>query len=135
MFALLRGDLEEKWVAAIILIGWYTEPFVHDHLHPRTPEPGLFVSDVVVLILFLLISFRCRKLWTLFLSASQLNAVITHITAATHLHMPIAGYFGLNWIWSGNGLLLTLLVGTIQSMRERAQARRASEPSKDERAA
>lgn len=49
--------------------------------------------------------------------------------------MPIAGYFGLNWIWSGNGLLLTLLVGTIQSMRERAQARRASEPSKDERAA
>jgi hypothetical protein len=119
VFALRFGNKEERLASIVIMLGWCTEPFVHDRIHPQIPEIGLVISDIIALCLFLFISFRSRKLWTLFLSASQLNGIITHITAATHLQIPVAGYFGLNWIWTGYGLLLALLVGTIQSIRER----------------
>jgi hypothetical protein len=106
-------------VAIIILIGWYTQPLFHDRHHSKAPEFGIVVSDVIALVLFVIISFQYRKIWTLFLAASQLNGVVTHVVAMTHLHVPVIGYLGLNWIWTGHALLLALLVGTIQSIRER----------------
>lgn len=83
------------------------------------PEFGIVLYDLFALIVFVCISTRFRRIWTIFLSASQLNGVITHFVAATHLRIPLYGFVGLNWIWTGYGLLLALLVGTIQSIRER----------------
>jgi hypothetical protein len=122
IFAILCGGRAERWVAIIILIGWYTQPIFHDRHHPKMPEIGIVVSDVIALVLFMLISFQYRKIWTLFLSASQLNGVVAHLVAMTHLHVPVIGYLGLNWIWTGHALLLALLVGTIQSIRGRNRA-------------
>jgi hypothetical protein len=119
LFAILRGKKEEKAVAAVIFIGWITEPFFHDRHHMTAPEYGVVLYDVFALIAFIYISVRSRKIWTIFLSASQLNGVITHFVVATHLRIPLYGFVGLNWIWTGYGLLLALLIGTIQSIRAR----------------
>lgn len=132
-FAFLFGNTPGKSIAVVVLADWFLSPIFHDRHHVGGVELGVFLIDLMAFLIFAYISLKSRLIWTLFVAAFQLNAVAIRLSATISGSIKVFGYLTANWIWGGYGLLIPLLIGTIQSIRERAETRRAAEPSKDER--
>lgn len=134
LFALLFGDSTVKRITVVVLLDWFLSPIFHDRRHLDGVELGVFSIDLIAFSVFAYISLKSRLIWTVFVAAFQLNAVAIHLAATISGSIKAFGYLTANWIWGGYGLLIPLLIGTIQSIRERARLR-VAEPCKDERAA
>ena len=76
--------------------------------------PGVWVelSDYVVLLLFIGMSIKVRKIWTIFMTAFQLDVVFGHF-AAKLAHYEIYPYMVAIGLWGGPCLLVVLMVAVI----------------------
>ena len=123
-YALWQGGRVERYAAGIILIGWMLTLLLQSH---SLSGPGLWVQiiDGVALALFVALSLWSRRIFTLFLSACQLDTVMAHFSQMS-LHSSqwvIAMVLGL---WGGQGLLLCLVAGVIgyrRGLKRRARSR------------
>lgn len=122
-FAFWRGGLPEKWGAAILAIGWILSEVVDRlHLDPlRGVHYFLFANDSVALVAFLAVSLWSRRLWTVFMTAFQLNDVATHFVAMAS-HMNTYTYITAIGFWGGWALVFVLAWGTWDHVRRQRLA-------------
>ena len=120
-YALVRGGPAERGGAAVIGIGWILS------IALQTPalglNQGIFLVDVVGLVLLAWISLRSRKIWTLCCAAFQFNAVAIHVVAYCFPRIGVVSILTVIGFWGGYGLLAALGGGMISVERERRRAR------------
>ena len=110
--ALWRGGRAEKYGAIILLVGWALS-LVAIRLHMDALHGvhyTLFAIDGLALIAFTALSLWARKLWTLMISAFQLNDVATHF-AAFAPGMDTFTYLTLVGFWGGWAIIFALAWG------------------------
>ncbi|ESQ86509.1 hypothetical protein ABAC460_23190 [Asticcacaulis sp. AC460] len=107
-WAFRSGGVTERLGAALIGMGWV----VTGILAKRGQGPGaeIVAIDVTVLLLFIALTLKSRRLWTFFASACMLNAVFTHI-AHQVTAFGLYSYSTANGFWGGWALLACLAAG------------------------
>lgn len=113
LLAHLRGGPPERWGAVILLTGWVVSELVDTMERVRI---GILEVDLCVLLGFVLLSLKTRRLWTLFAAAFMVNDVACHLIA----FLPdIDGwsYITLLGLWGGWLQALALLWGALTARR------------------
>ena len=105
------GGPAERVGAATIFIAWVLSLLLQTH-GPHGPGPWVVLIDIVVLAIFGVLSFKTRRLWTLFGAACQLDAVMSHF-AAKLTHFQLYSYVVALGLWGGQGMLVCLIAGAI----------------------
>jgi len=110
-WAISRGGPTERSMAAIILVGWCLSILLQSH---SLRGPGIWVEliDWAGLIASAYVSLRSRKLWTVFLTACQLDSVVSHL-AAKLIHFDAYPYVVAIGIWGGQAQLLILAIAVV----------------------
>ena len=118
--AVWKGDRWLRFVAIVYLIGWIATPFVTLR-DPMSPEWGIMVIDVAVMVLLVWASLQSRRLWSLFAAACQVMCVASHLVSIVDLRIYIATLVaGLGLL--SYGVLLALLAGTLLAIIDRRVA-------------
>ncbi len=105
------GGPTERVGAATVWIAWVLSLLLQTH---GSHGPGIWVVliDIVVLAIFGAVSFKTRRLWTLFAAACQLDAVMSHF-AAQLTHFQLYSYVVALGLWGGQGMLACLIAGAV----------------------
>lgn len=111
-WALWRGGAPERWGAVLLLVGWFLSAVLQSH---DGHGPGIIVIliDIVCLIAFTILSLWSRRIWTIFLAAFQLDAVMSHFAVGLSGHIGGWAYVTALGIWGGFGLVFALAGGMI----------------------
>jgi hypothetical protein len=122
LWALWRGGPPERWGGGILLVGLCVSVIVQ-MTRPKDVYDGLgyVLVDVAVLIAFVILSLWSRRIWTLFISAFQLNAVISHFAQRLSSHVDMYTQITAVVLWSGYGLTFALMAGMWNVERTRRQ--------------
>ena len=124
IWAYWRGEWPERWVSTIMLVGWFVTPLVQHH-PPVSPDVGTTIVDTIILILFAAISVASRRLWTVFLTAFQLNDVLSHFVAGI-VKIGAYSYITAIGFWGGYCVVLALAAGVWGSERMRRRTSAAA---------
>ncbi|MFT4076760.1 MAG: hypothetical protein QM647_14645 [Asticcacaulis sp.] len=127
LWALWRGEAPERWGGAILLVGFLMTEVV-ELTRPRESfeVPAFVVVDIITLIGFVVLSLRSRRIWTLFISAFQLNAIISHFAVQLSSHVDMYTQITAVGLWGGYGLSLALIAGMWILEWRRWQTRRTT---------
>jgi hypothetical protein len=119
-FAMWKGDRPIRFVAAVYLFGWIATPFLALR-DPMQPEWRVMVLDTLAMVLFVGVSLRTRRLWTVFAAACQMMSVASHVVSIIDLRINIATVVvGLALL--SYGVLVALLLATLSAIRARRVA-------------
>ncbi len=121
IWAYWRGEWPERWVSTIMLVGWFVTPLVQHH-PAVTPDIPDTIVDIIILVLFAAISVTSRRLWTVFLTAFQLNAVLSHFLAGL-IKIGAYSYITAIGFWGGYCVVFALAAGVLGSERARKRKR------------
>lgn len=120
-FAMWKGDRPIRFVAAVYLFGWIATPFLALR-DPMQPEWRVMVLDTLAMVLFVGVSIRTRRIWTIFVAACQMMMVASHVVSIIDLRINIATVVvGLALL--SYGVLVALLLATLSAIRTRRVAR------------
>ena len=120
-WALWLGRAPERWGAVLLLTGWFLSMLLQSH-SADGPGTAVVVIDVVSLIAFVALSLWSRRVWTIFMAAFQLDAVMAHFAVGLSGHIGGWAYITALGIWGGYGLVFALAGGMIWPAREYAPA-------------
>jgi hypothetical protein len=116
-YAFLRGGAPERIIGAVLLLGTLMSVLVvTPHQHFYHEEYGVFLVDVVALLIFGVVAFRSTRWWPLFVAGLQLDGVLVHlIHFVAPSTIPIA-YLDATALWS-YPMVLILATGTRRHRR------------------
>jgi hypothetical protein len=109
-YAFWRGGIVEKYGAAIIAIGWTLSPIAQTKFGSNT---ALIIIDICGLTALFVLSLWSRKVWTIFASAFQLNAVVSHIAVILVPNIAYPTYITGIGLWGGYGLIFAFAGGLL----------------------
>ena len=118
--AMWRGDQPARWIGAADLASWLGSLLVHRR-DAFTAEYGILVIDIVTLAVFIWISIRTRRLWTIIASAFVTIIVASHIATMIDLRVTINTLRVGMAVWS-YGVLACIAFGTWTAERQRGHA-------------
>lgn len=118
--AMWRGDRSARWIAAAFLANWVGSLLVHRR-HGQGTDFGVLVIDIVTLAVFVWVSMRTRRVWTIIASAFMTIIVASHVAVMIDLRVTINTLKASMAIWS-YGVLACIAFGTWTSMRRSDQA-------------
>jgi hypothetical protein len=122
IWALWRGEAPERLGAAFLLIAVALTDLVQTrHLYRDGPVWDFIVVDIGALLAFVGLSLWSRRIWTLFISAFQLNAVLSHFVGRLPIHVDTYTLITALSLWGGYGLTFALMAGMWQ-MESRRKA-------------
>ncbi len=111
-WALWRGQAPERWGAVILLISVALTDIVQTrHLYRNGPVWDYVIVDIIALLAFTILSLWSRRAWTLFISAFQLNAVMSHFVGRLPIHVDTYTLITALSLWGGYGLTFALMAG------------------------
>ncbi len=113
--ACIWGGSAERVAAATLWIAW-TLTLIVQSQDGKGPGIQVAVIDTVCLVIFIALSLKVRRLWTLLVAASQLDDVISHFFAQA-VHYSVWSYVVATGIWGGHLILVCLVVATIAHQR------------------
>ena len=90
---------------------------------PKGPGIATTIIDCTALAVFVILSLRTRRLWTVFAAACQLDDIMSHVVAQLS-HFQLYSHIVAAGIWGGEGLLACLIAGTIGYRRRLKRAAR-----------
>jgi hypothetical protein len=123
IWALWRGGPPERWGGGIMFVGFGLS-ILADRLQPGVYDgAGLVAVDTIVLIAFVILSLWSRRIWTLFIAAFQLNAVISHFAIYLSSHVDMYTQITAVVLWSGYGITFALMAGMWNVERKRLKAK------------
>jgi hypothetical protein len=115
-----KGDRAIRFVAAVYLFGWVATPFLALR-DPLQPEWRVMALDTLAMILFVGVSVRTRRIWTIFVAACQMMMVASHVVSIIDLRINIATVVvGLTLL--SYGVLIALLLATFAAIKARRVA-------------
>ncbi len=106
-----RGGWAERTVGATLWVAWVASLLIESH-GPDRPGLQVILIDWFVLFVFVAVSLKERRIWTLLLVASQVDDVASHATAHL-LHYGLYSYITATGIWGGQFLIGCLAAGLI----------------------
>lgn len=118
--AMWRGDQPARWNGAALLASWLGSLLVHRR-GDLNAEYGILAIDVATLAVFVWISMRTRRLWTIVASAFLAIIVASHIAVMIDLRVTINTMRVSMAIWS-YGILACIVFGTWAAERRRGRA-------------
>jgi hypothetical protein len=119
---LWKGDAEERIIASVLVIAAAGSSLTRDH-NWLGVQWGLLATDLPVLAIMVWIALRTRRWWPLFAAAFEFLAILTHTASMIDRSLGNWAYVTAGVIWS-YGMLLSVFVGTVNTMRLRARTRR-----------
>ena len=125
LYASVCGGPAERCGAIIYLIGWLATTLV-SKTGFNSIQLGILAVDALGLIAFVALSLWARKIWTIFMAASQLDAVGSHIAALLAPQFSYVSYITVIGFWGGYGLMICLAIGTYSHQRELRLRRQAA---------
>jgi hypothetical protein len=118
--AMWRGDRAARWTGATLLAGWLGTLLVYRR-DPINADYGMLVIDIATLAVFVGISIRTRRLWTIVASAFMAIIVASHIAVMIDLRVTLGTLWISMAMWS-YGVLACLAFGTWAAWREERRA-------------
>jgi hypothetical protein len=118
--AMWRGDKSARWIGAAFLANWVGSLLVHNR-NDLAADYGVLAIDVVTLAVFVWISVRVRRLWTIVASAFLAIIVASHVAVMIDLRVTINTLKVSLAIWS-YGVLACIAFGTWAAARRRDHA-------------
>ena len=118
--AMWRGDQAARWTGAAFLASWLGSQLVHRR-DAYNAEFGLLAVDIATLAVFIWISMRTRRLWTVVVSAFAAIVVASHVAVMIDLRVTINTLKASMAIWS-YGILVCIAFGTWTARRGRDRA-------------
>ena len=107
--ALIWGGSTERMIAATLWGAWVISLIVESH-SSKGPGDQVILIDIFVLFVFIAVSLKTRRLWTLFAAASQVDDVASHFGARL-LHWGLYSYVTATGIWGGYFLIGCIVAG------------------------
>jgi len=109
--ACIWGGSEGRIVGATFWVAWVASLVVESYGHDR---PGVLVPliDTFVLLVFIGVSVKTRRLWTLLAAASQLDDVASHFGQQL-IHYGGYSYITATGIWGGYFLIGCIFAGIV----------------------
>ena len=118
--AMWRGDQPARWIGAAFLASWVGSLLVNRH-DPYNADYGILAIDVLTLMIFVWVSIRSRRLWTVIAAAFQMIIVASHIAVMIDLRVSLNTLRVSMAIWS-YGILACIAFGAWTG-RDRGRAR------------
>ena len=127
LYALLRGQRDERHVGIIFVIGVIATELVLPERSERFAgvEVKLVLVDVAVLAGCVWVALRSDRFWPLWIAGLQLTAMLGHLLKAVEVELFARAYAAALVFWA-YPMLIILAVGTWRSHR-RATAQRNGE--------
>ena len=120
-FAFLKGDEPERIAAGAFVLAWFASLLAQDDNNINQVQWGVFAIDLVMLVVLGALTWKSRRVWPVWATASQLLVVTSHVMSVVDVRPAIA-----NFIWvinlAGYGVLVALAVGTFWAWQERRAA-------------
>ncbi len=114
--AALGGAATTRMIAATFWVAWVVSLVVASH-GAKGPGDQVILIDVLVLVVFVAVSLKARRLWTLFAAASQVDDVASHFGARL-LHGGLYSYISATGIWGGYFVIGCLVAGIVTDRRD-----------------
>lgn len=121
VFAFLKGGDPERIGAGTYLLGWFASVLVQGGLGFNAIPYGVFVIDLLILVVFVGLAWRCRRTWPVWASGLQLLAVMSHILIMIDARLPIASLYTVMNLVSYL-IIICIAVGTFWAWQERKAA-------------
>ena len=118
--AMWRGDQPARWIGAADLASWLGSLLVHRR-DAFNAEYGILVIDIATLVVFVWISMRTRRLWTIVASACVAILVASHIATMIDLRVTLNTLRVSMAVWS-YVVLACIAFGTWTAERQRGHA-------------
>lgn len=118
--AMWRGDQAARWIGAADLASWLGSLLVHRR-DSYNAEYGILLIDIATLAVFVWISMRTRRVWTIVASAFVAILVASHIATMIDLRVTINTLRVSMAVWS-YGILACIAFGTWTAQRRRDHA-------------
>lgn len=116
-YALKRGQWAERAGVSTIVLGSVLSAIAaHSTAMWHSPETGIFVIDVFVLLTFVTIMARSDRFWPLWITALQIVAVATHIARIVEPQTIPLAYAVAEQLWA-YPMLAIITVATIRNRR------------------
>jgi hypothetical protein len=127
LYALLRGQRDERHVCAILVVGVVATHLVISPLRERFSgvETSVMIVDLIVFAGFLWVALRSERFWPLWIAGLQLTTILGHILKVMDTSLFSRAYGAAMVFWS-YPIVLILAVGTWRSHRRFQQ--RQSQP-------
>ncbi len=116
------GGTTERIAAATLWTAWVLSLILFVP-GPKGPGAATMIIDCASLAIFVILSLRARRLWTLFMATCQLDDVMSHF-ASQLSHFQLYSHIVAEGLWGGEALLACLIVGTIGYRRRLKRERR-----------
>ena len=123
------GGTAERVAAATLWTAWVLSLILFVP-GPKGPGAATMIIDCTSLAVFVILSLRTRRLWTLFMATCQLDDVMSHV-AAQLSHFQLYSHIVAEGLWGGEALLACLIAGTIgyrRRLRRQPALQAASRP-------
>ena len=117
-FAFLRGDEPERIGAGAYALGSLAALLVQDDSRLYGPQWGMMVVDAILLGAYAALAWKSRRAWPVWVGALQSLVVMTHVLMLVDLRLPLAAFLAVINLAS-YGILVALVLGVIQAIRER----------------
>jgi hypothetical protein len=118
--AMWRGDRASRWVGAAFLASWLGSMLVYRR-DPYNADYGILAVDAVTLVVFVWISMRTRRIWTVVASAFMAIIVASHVAVMIDLRVTLGTLFFSMAVWS-YGVLACIAFGTWAARRGHARS-------------
>jgi hypothetical protein len=117
-FALLKGGRPERIGAGAFMLGWFASLLLQSEAGSFGVQWGMFLLDVVMLIIFSAMVWKAPRSWPVWACALQLLTVTSHIMVMMKLSPPISAFYTVVNM-AGYGIMLAIAVGTFWAWQER----------------
>lgn len=112
-----KGGRTERAAAATLLAQLIFSSLVN-HTDGFRLEEGVLAADLAALVVYVVLAFRTNRRWTLWATAFQALAVLTHVARMLDPSLRQWAYMSTAILW-GYAVLGALIVGTVQVALQR----------------
>ena len=107
--AMWRGDEAARWSAAAFLAGWFGSLLIYRR-DAYSTNYGVLALDFLTMLVFVWVSVRTRRIWTIVASAFMAIIVTSHIAVIIDLRVSLFTFWMGMAMWS-YGVLACIAFG------------------------
>jgi hypothetical protein len=91
--ALWRGGRPERIAGVAMILAWFATPLVQIASQTPGPQGGVFVVDVLLLLVLLALALACDRWWPMAATGFQGVVTLTHLAAALDTQIAPRAYY------------------------------------------